>query len=424
LAQLQWIGKIKEDNHITSIGFDEVTITPSISAAMVDLFRSTSRYGRVFEKLSMEFCEGFGLDLIMTSALMMDGIKSLFLAMDRPRDDILSRLAIVLRINTSLLSLWLLVPMTETSATALADALRENEALEKFSLSGSNFDKPEEEDEEDRGKSNTDLASLDTADFTFFSPIETAAALSEGLRENVGLQTIDLSCCYLEDESLSLLIQSLVGHPSLRTLDISRNSARSQTMRALADVVGMESTILTNLDVREQVDDDDDDNNKEPLDISHFSRAMKDNRTIDTLKLSNNQLKDDQVIDLINHLQGNEVIQELDLQFNQITETGLNYLTENLSGMKSLAVLLLGGNAFGKEGQHLLENLQDDDDSICTVNEKALAKRKDKKVSGKKSSPPSMMSPKGKGLASKFAGFTGLIGHGSPRASKRTAGES
>ena len=56
---------------------------------------------------------------------MMDGVKSLFLAMDQPRDEIISRLATTLRINTSLMSLWLLVPLTETSAMALADALRE-----------------------------------------------------------------------------------------------------------------------------------------------------------------------------------------------------------------------------------------------------------------------------------------------------------
>jgi hypothetical protein len=384
---------------------------------MVDLFRTASRCGRVFDKLSLEFCDGFGVDLIITAALMMDGIKYLFLAMDRPRDDIISRMATTLRINTSLLSLWLLVPLTEEAAAALADALRENEPLEMLSFSGSNFDKPEEDEEEERGKSSLDLASLDTADFTFFSPLETAAALCEGLRENVGLHTIDVSCCYLEDESLSLLVQSLVGHPTLRTLDISRNSARSKTMRALADVVGMESTILVNLDVREQSDDD-----NEPLDISHFSRAMQDNRTIETLKLSHNQLKDDQIIDLINHLQGNEVIQELDLQYNRITEFGLNYLTENLSGMKSLAVLLLGGNTFGEEGENILEHLQDDDDSICTVNEKSVAKRKEKKSTSKKSCPSS--SPKGKGLVSKLAGFSGLMGHGSPKAAKKVSASS
>ncbi|KAG7358999.1 leucine rich repeat LRR-containing protein [Nitzschia inconspicua] len=420
---LQLIGKIKEETHITTIWFDEVTITPSIAAAMGDLFRSTSRYGRVFDKLSIEFCDGFGTDLIITSALMMDGIKNLFLAMDRPRDDVISRLATILRVNTSLISLWLLVPMTETSATAIADALRENENLETLSLSGSNFDKPEEEDddEDDRGKTSSELASLDTADFTFFSPMETAAALCEGLRENVGLQTVDLSCCYLEDECLSLLVQSLVGHPSLRSLDISRNSAQSQTMRALADVVGIESTILTNLDVREQTDD-----NNGPLDISHFSRAMRDNRTIYALKLSHNQLKDDQIIELVNHLQGNEVIQELDLQFNQITETGLNYLTENLSGIKSLEVLLLGGNAFGEEGQDLLEHLQKDDDSICTVHDKGLARRKDKKSSSSKKTTLSPMSPKEKslekGLAFKFAGFSGLMG--SPKAVKKNSEKS
>ena len=389
-----------------SIGFDEVTITPAIVAAMIDLFRSTARYGRVFDKLSIEFCDGYGVDLILTAALMMDGIKSLFLAMDQARDDVISRLATTLRINTSLLSLWLLVPLTETSAMALADALRENEILEKLSLSGCNFDKPDDEDDDDDtdGRHKSDLASLDTADITFFSPMETAAALSEGLRENASLQVVDLSCCYLEDDALSVLVQSLVGHPSLRTLDLSRNSGRQQTMRALADVVGMDSTPLQTLDVREQSD-------TVPLEISPFSIAMQANNSIQTLKLSHNQLVDGQIIQLIDNLQGNKVIQELDLQYNQITEDGLNHLTERLGDMKSLEVLLLGGNAFGEEGQNMLAHLQDDDESVCTIGgTKAL--NNNRKTSKKKQSVEKDSSPREQKVKTGFAGFSGFMGKG------------
>jgi hypothetical protein len=85
--------------------------------------------------------------------------------------------------------------------------------------------------------------------------------------------------------------------------------------------------------------------------------------------------------------------------------------------MKSLAVLLLGGNTFGEEGQSILEHLQDDDDSICTVNEKALAKRREKKSTSRKSSSTS--STKEKGIASKFAGFSGLMGHGNPNQQRK-----
>jgi hypothetical protein len=404
---LSWIAKVKEDGHFVNIALEEVTITPSIAAAMISLFRTTARYGRIFERLTIEFCDGYGVDLIVTAALMMDGIKSLFLAMDQPRDEIISRLATTLRINTSLLSLWLLVPLTEISAMALADALRENEILEKLSLSGCNFDKPDDEDDDDdtegRHKSS-DMASLDTADVTFFSPMETAAALSEGLRENATLQTVDFSCCYLEDDALSVLVQSLVGHPSLCTLDISRNSGRQQTMRALADVVGMDSTPLQCLDVREQSD-------KMPLEISPFSIAMQANQSIQTLRLSHNQLTDGHIIQLIDNLQGNKVIHELDLQYNQITEEGLNHLMERLDGMKSLEVLLLGGNAFGEEGQTMLAKLQDDDESVCTIGgTKAL---NNKKTRNKQSSGSvKQSSPRKQKMTSGFAGFSGFVGKG------------
>ena len=406
------ITNIKQENHTTSISFDEIRFTPSIVTALVDLFRTTSRFnGRVFDKLSIEFCDGFGIDLVVTTALVMDSVKNLFLAMDQADDDIIiCRLATTLRVNTSLLSLWLLVPLTETSAIALADAIRDNEVLEKISLSGSNFDKPDDDDDEDTDdddfdrkgtKSTSDLVSLDTAEFSLFNPMDTAVALSEGLTENTTLKIVDISCCYLNDAELATIVSSLEGHPTLQSLDISRNSARSKTMNALANLIGNDSTPLARLDLREQTDG-------EPLDISSFSIAMHANRTIDTLKLSNNQLQDDQVIELIAHIKDNDTIQELDLQYNQITEVGLNYLTEHLNGMKSLAVLLLGGNAFGSDGQNILENLQDDDGSICTVSEKGISSSK-KSSSNKQQNKKPSSPTKGKGFSAGglFSGFGG-----------------
>jgi Leucine-rich repeat (LRR) protein len=171
-------------------------------------------------------------------------------------------------------------------------------------------------------------------------------------------------------------------------------------MNALANLIGHDSTPLARLDLREQTDG-------EPLDISSFSKAMHANATIDTLRLSNNQLQDDQVIELIAHIKDNDTIQELDLQYNQITEVGLNYLTEHLNGMKSLAVLLLGGNAFGSDGQNILENLQDHDGSICTVSEKGISSKRSSsnKQQTKKHSSPT----KGKGFSAGglFSGFGG-----------------
>jgi hypothetical protein len=393
---LYWVEAAIEQTQFSSLGFDEVTITPEIAAGVVDLFRRTSRYGRVFDRLSVEFCDGFAIDLMITTPLILDGIKHLFIATDTPEEALVGRIATTLRLNTSLLSLWLLLPFTEASASALAGALRDNETLEKLSLSGSNFDKLDDEDDDD-DRTKSDIVSLDNTEFSLFNPWDTSMALSEGLGDNVSLKIIDLSCCYLRDDVLAQIVSALAGHPSLHTLDISRNAGRELTMHALSKVVGHHNTKLINLDVRQQTED-------VPVDISELSQALRNNSTLESLKLSHNRLMDTHVIGLVECLEGNDSIQELDLQYNLITENGLNYLTEHLSGIKSLAVLLLGGNAFGPDGRNLLESLQDDDQSICTVNEKELAKKKKQQEQEKARSPGS------KPLGSRFLGFSGFMG--------------
>lgn len=399
---LHWVEAAIEQTQFTTLSFDEVTITPEISAGVVDLFRRTARYGRVFDRLTVEFCDGFGVDLIITTPLILDGIKHLFVATDSPEEDLVSRISTTLRVNTSLLSLWLLIPFTEASATALAGALQENDTLERLSLSGSNFDKLDEEDDDD-DKAKSDVVSLDNTEVSVFNPWDASLALSEGLGDNVSLKTLDLSCCYLQDDVLAQIVSGLAGHPSLQTLDLSRNAARDQTLNALGKVVGHHQTKLISLDLRQQTDD-------VPLDISELSQALRNNSTIESLKLSHNRLMDTHVMDLVECLEGNDSIQELDLQYNQITENGLNYLTEHLSGMKSLEVLLLGGNTFGPDGRNLLESLQDDDQSICTVNEKELAK-KVKRDQGKATSAGSK--PWGRFL--EFSGFMGVNNSKEPK---------
>lgn len=387
------IASVKVESRIHTLAFDEVDISRDVAAALVDLFRCTSRYGRVFDHLSLEFCTGY-VDLVVTSALIVDGVKHLFLALDAPNDDLFSRLTTTMRVNASLQSLSLLIPFTVPNAMALAEALRENETLEKLSISGSNFDKLDDDDDDDAGddeetnvRSRSDT--LDTDEFIPFDPFETAVALAEGLKDNLGLRAFELSSCYLSDEPLATLVSALAGHPNLQVLDLSRNGAGRQTMTALGEVLGNEYSKLVSLDVREQSDNG-------PFDISPFAQAMQNNISLESVKLSHNQLNDQQVMNLVDCLYGNETIQELDLQYNDLTDKGLGYLTEKLDAIKSLNVLLLGGNDFGEEGQHKLELLQEKDQDICMVGTQELSKPRNI-GNGKK----------GNGMLSRFMGGRG-----------------
>jgi hypothetical protein len=332
ICEILW--DAKDNSHLNAISFDEVHLDATIASAVVELLQS---FGRTWEKLNFEFCEG-QVDVVLQAALCLNCVKHVFLASDSPQDEAMTKFGTLLRINKSLTSLWLLIPISSHVASALGDSLRHNQYLEKLSLSGANWE------------------------------LNAAQALStSGLADNVALRTMDLSCCFLPDDELSAILQALVGHPTLEGLDLSRNSAQQATPRWISSMMKHDDCKLQSIDLREQSLD-----KEEELDITAVAKALEVNETLEILKLSNNGLGDNQVVALARGLRGNSCLQELDLQWNAITEKGLNILTEALPDISALEVLLLGGNAFGEDGYNLLESLPEDDQSIQTVNERDL----------------------------------------------------
>lgn len=351
--------------NITTLIFDEIDFDSNLASAVIDLFKTTSKYGRVWDKLNIEFCEG-PVDLIVSSATLLDCIKHLFLASDEKQDDVISKFATTLRINTSIQSLWLLIPFTEITADLLGEALAVNDSLDKLSLSGSTWD-PDALNEDidastmDPMMKNSVAESIDTLE-TYFTADSSALALAKGLGQNTSIRTLDVSCCSLDDDAMSTILSSLIGHPCLQVLDISRNRCRNVSMAAIGEIIKSDYTQLKHLDIREQT-------SQEPLDISRLVWSLRNNDSLEVLKLSHNQLTDVQVVELVRALSGNDTLRQLDLQYNQLSDQGLNVLTKHLNELSALSVLLLGGNNIGSEGKTLLETLEEDDNSICTINE-------------------------------------------------------
>jgi hypothetical protein len=342
ICEILW--DAKNNSHLNSISFDEVHLDTTIASAVIELLQS---FGRTWEKLNFEFCQG-QVDVVLQAALVLNCVKHVFLASDAPQEEIMAKFGTLLRINKSLTSLWLLIPISVGVAESLGGSLRHNQHLEKLSLSGANWE-----------------------------PNAAKALATSGLQDNSVLRTMDLSCCFLPDDELSVILQALVGHPSLQGLDLSQNSAQRATPSCLAGMMLHDECKLQSIDLREQRLDGAGDSNKEEeeeegLDITAVARALEVNETLEILKLSNNRLGDNQVVALALGLQGNSCLQELDLQWNAITEKGLNILTEALPDISALEVLLLGGNAFGEDGYTMLESLPEDDQSIQTVNERDL----------------------------------------------------
>lgn len=370
---IEWLREAKQDRQYTVLTFDELVLNPAIIAEVLDLLRMSSRHGRVWERVNLEFCEG-AVDLVVSSLVLMDCVRHLFLASDKIQDDLMERLSTTLRVSTALKSLWLLIPMTQFSALHLGSAMKYNRSIDKLSLSGSHWEigdySDSEEDTNNGAKSNKPkiFAKQKTGNSNVdnhMNPIDAAMSLALGLKENEGIQILDISCCDLADEVMETIISALVGHPCLEVLDISRNKGRIKSMEALGRVVEHSDCLLRSLNLREQSPDD-------PLEISPFSFALRQNKSLESLKVGHNELVDAQVLELVDSFRGNATIEELDLEYNNITEKGIPDLTKYIKEVPSMRTLLLGGNAIGEEGVNFLENLEDDDDSICTVTEEDL----------------------------------------------------
>lgn len=446
-----WLEEVQTNTQYTQLSFEEVdlqeecvrassaanptasALLTSIGATLVEVFQLSQRQGRIFERLNLEFCEG-PVDLVISSALLMECVKHMFFTA-APEDEeegillesILWRAFSTLRINQSLQSLWLLVPLPVSSAQLLGEALAYNDTLRKLSLSGStwgnledgelendnNFtDTSDDSDDDDnsayystmateaetesaeeiRAKAMSKLKQSSQRNFSSSSPLpatkrEAALALAKGLKQNVSLRTVDFSCSNLSDDAAAVLVEALIGQPALISLNLSGNHCRDQTIMALAELISHPDCQLTDLNFGEQCKKEtpkkkgkfrrtNKKSNKHPdellppvMDLGPLARALMTNDVLQTLKLSHNRLDDDSIIELVRNLQGNSILQELDLEFNQITPHGLRALTKGLNELPSLQILKLGGNAFGKEGNRLLAQLEDDDDSVCTIME-------------------------------------------------------
>lgn len=370
---IEWLREAKQDRQYTILTFDEVILNPAIISEILILLRVSSRHGRVWERVNLEFCEG-AIDLVVSSLILMDCVKHLFFASDKIQDDLIERLSTTLRISTELKSLWLLVPMTQFSALHLGSAMKYNRSIDKLSVSGSNWEIGDDSDSEDDttdgsksyrsklfGKQNSGNSPVENQ----MSPIDAAMSLALGLKENEGMHTLDISCCDLTDEVMAPIITALVGHPCLEVLDVSRNMCGIKSIEALGRIVENSDCLLRTLNLREQ-------SPGEHLEISPLSFALRHNQTLESLRVGRNELVDSQVLELVDSFRGNATIKELDLEYNNITEHGIPDLTKYIKELPSLRTLLLGGNAIGEEGVNFLENLENDDDSICTITEEDL----------------------------------------------------
>jgi hypothetical protein len=177
-------------------------------------------------------------------------------------------------------------------------------------------------------------------------------ALTASLAENRGLETIKFEQCFLNDDDMAEITDSLYDHPSIRHLDFSQNSAHSRALEAIADLLASDESALTSLNLSSQILGE-----QEELDFASLAKAvvaLHSNTSLRKLDISGNKYSDSAVEALAVCLSVNSSLQTLEVNDSHISEHGIRILANNLPKFKGLKVLNIAENDFGEEAAESL----------------------------------------------------------------------
>jgi Ran GTPase-activating protein (RanGAP) involved in mRNA processing and transport len=209
------------------------------------------------------------------------------------------------------------------------------------------------------------LTNLELTDSHFRGETETHD-LFASLRENTSLRQLSFSECNLRGESLSRIFNNLCEHPSISHLDISFNKPElnSSAIVDLSQLIWSSST-LENVNLGFLAF-----GSGRQVDLSQLFRCLSDenhNPPLKVLQIGGNNLRDEQMQDIVTMLMRNESIQQLDLSNNGFTNDGIHLLAESLATLKRLRILDLQENPFDQEGVQMLVDCMDSTTLLVAV---------------------------------------------------------
>jgi hypothetical protein len=159
---------------------------------------------------------------------------------------------------------------------------------------------------------------------------ELAAGLVHHSR--VVLATLDLSYCNLDDGELSVIVSALIGHPTLKVLNLESNRAGPRTLRKLQELLlsscdggGGGGCALEILDLSWQKDG-------VASDIGVLADGLQGNQYLRTLRLHGHNLGDRFVGRLAKSLATCTRLEELSLSRNNISQWGLATFVSQFTG--------------------------------------------------------------------------------------------
>ncbi|KAJ6255577.1 hypothetical protein M0813_11137 [Anaeramoeba flamelloides] len=202
-------------------------------------------------------------------------------------------------------------------------------------------------------------------------------ALSEALKENQALTSLNLSYNQIGDEGTQALSEGVKENQALTNLNLSRNQIGAEGMKDLSETLKVNQTLIC-LDLRR--------NKIGSKGIKYLSHALKINQTLTQLDLYDNQIgsyenKEVQKLiiqEFIQSLKINKSIIKLYIKGNRIKEKNLNkiynLIKRNVNFQKKLTKSVKVGNLqlfqqlIQIEKIPLIYQLFDDDDEIYNPN--------------------------------------------------------
>ena len=309
----------KHDERFREMYISMIDIDDQISDAIVEVLCDESRS---WDGIHVAKCTG-NVDVVISTALEHGTVKKLsLLPLGHHLDDkCLFALAHGLKKNQSVKSLVFRVDLFERLSQALAEGLSSStSALEELSLI------------------------LSTSDTNAIN------ILAEGIKQNVGLKTLLLNRCSLEDGQVASLITALENHPSLQVLSVQGSSCRAMGIVAISGLLQANNQKPFKLDLSKQNFCQD----EKTFGISFLAPALSENTSMRYLDLSHNSLSDVDVTYLASALAENSSLEELKLVNCNISNKGAQILARQLRKMGGLKSLWLQENPFGVRGARSL----------------------------------------------------------------------
>jgi hypothetical protein len=304
--------KAKNSSYINEVFLGYVDLGHSVSMALLDLFQD----GRTWKRLTIQGCPDQVAEISVALLVSRGNVESLCLYQNDLEYSGFSSLGLILASNPEIFSTLDVEDLfCVDSAKALSAGL----------------------------KRNTNLKALDLHECRFESGAMDELVL--GIRQNNSLCHLDLSSCVLLDDEVACLLRALPEHHPLRELNLDSNFCGSEACDALASLIQSDrAPSLSSISLENQ------NTYSRRLDvclgIGVLGGVLATNTSLKTLKLSYNRIDDMEFAFFMLGVH-ESCLENLDLGQCGITDTMATTILSNLP--QTLKTLDMSQNDFGND---------------------------------------------------------------------------